>query len=102
MSARTCVVSFFSSGIKHSAEVTAETLYEAAVVGVKAISEQWGEEPGPTTPLHVEVRAPSVTHEITVNQVRQWLDGTCKSPREKILKDPLNRIAGRLKQWSSI
>ena len=90
---RTCPVSFCdSSGIRHSAEVTAETLYEAAVLGIKAISEHWAEEPGIGTRLEIEVKTPAVRHEITLRQLRQWLDGTCASPKEKLVKERLKAL----------
>jgi hypothetical protein len=72
--------------------VTAESLYEAAVLGIKAISEQWAQEPAAMTRLEVEVKAPPVRHEITVRQVRQWLDGTCASPKERVLKERLKAM----------
>jgi hypothetical protein len=33
------------SGVSHTAEVSAESLFEAAVLGVKAISQEWGQKP---------------------------------------------------------
>jgi hypothetical protein len=42
---RACVVSFAGVvGVKHTVEVTAETLFEAVVLGVKAIRVQSGED----------------------------------------------------------
>ena len=39
---RTCTVSFTGySGTQHSVDVTADSLYEAALLGVRAICEQW-------------------------------------------------------------
>jgi hypothetical protein len=90
---RTCSVSFYdASGARHSAEVTAETLYEAAVLGIKAISEHWAEEPGIGTRLEIEVKSPAVRHEMTLRQLRQWLDGTCASPKEKLVKERLKAL----------
>ena len=67
MEVRICRVSFTTtSGIRHSAEIQADSLYEAAVEGIQAISQQWGEQPGPTTPIAVEVKAPAVQHETHV------------------------------------
>jgi hypothetical protein len=87
---RSCSVSFRdAAGVRHTAEVTAESLYEAAVLGMRAISEQWAQEPGIGTRLDIEVKSPPVRHEITVGQVRQWLESTCSSPRERLVKERL-------------
>lgn len=72
---RTCAVSFVgASGIRHTVEVEAETLYEAAVIAVTRFREDvWGEAVTEDTPLDVEVRAPSTTHSLTLQQVERWL-----------------------------
>jgi hypothetical protein len=72
--------------------VTAESLYEAAILGIRAISEQWASEPAPVTTISVHVKAPPVSHEITWKQVRQWLDTTCAGPREKLAKERLKAM----------
>jgi hypothetical protein len=53
-----------SRGIKHSVEVTAESLFEAGVLAIGTLRKAgWIEEsPGPGTRLEIEVREPSVTH----------------------------------------
>ena len=54
-------------GIRHSVDVTAETLYEAAAAGVSLLKrEDWGEPIARGTPIDVEVRPPAVTHRLTV------------------------------------
>lgn len=88
-----CTVAFCDpSGVRHVAEVTAESLYEAAVVGVRAISEQWAAEPGSMTRIEVQVRGPAVRHELTLGQVRRWLESSTASPKERILKDRLRQL----------
>ena len=96
MEVRICRVSFTTtSGIRHSAEIQADSLYEAAVEGIKAISQAWGEQPGLITPIAVEVKAPTITHELTLKQIQQWLDGGCNSPKDKVTKDRLRqKLAG--------
>src|SRR2546426_6073820 len=60
--ARTCVVSFVDSGgIRHSIEVAAESLYEAAALAVKEFRRRpWtdGIEPGALTQLQVSIKSP--------------------------------------------
>lgn len=90
---RTCAVSFLDpSGIRHSTEVTAETLYEAAVLGIRAISQEWGIEPAQLTPIEIEVRAPATLHSVTLRHIRQWLDGASRSPKERVLRDRLREM----------
>lgn len=90
--AKTCVVSFEHDGIRHSAEISAESLYEAAILGWHAIREKWGEGPYLCDPIHVEVREPVVVHQITRLQVRQWLKRSGKSPKEMTLKHKLEQL----------
>jgi hypothetical protein len=73
---RSCVVSFTGvSGIRHSVEVTAESLYEAAVLAVTRFRQDiWGETIGPGTKLDIDVRdAPTTHHSLTLQQVERWL-----------------------------
>lgn len=87
---RKCAVSFVGgSGVKHSAEVEAESLYEAAVEGICAISGQWGHEPALLTPIVVEVKPPPVSHQLTLQQIRSWLESASPSPKDKMMKERL-------------
>jgi hypothetical protein len=58
---RACSVSFVDvRGIRHTAEVQAESLYEAAVLAVNAFrGDPWIERVGPSTVLDIEIRAPA-------------------------------------------
>jgi hypothetical protein len=92
MKVRICQISFTTtSGIRHSAEIQADSLYEAAVEGIKAISQQWGEQPGLVTPIIVEVKAPTITHQLTLQQIQHWLESGCNSPKDKVTKDRLRK-----------
>ena len=92
MSIRPCVVTFTDTdGIRHSAEVQAGTLYEAAVLALKAFQDH-GCSPGAGAHLDVKVSGPSVTHTLTVRKVRDWLNGTCKGPSEKVKKEELKAL----------
>ncbi len=86
---RACVVSFSDgSGIQHRVEVTAETLYEAAALGLKLLREHgWTSPIGPATRLEVRVSQPAVTHEVTVLQLRRWSESTAVTPDERVRKD---------------
>ena len=93
---RSCVVSFSDSRrVKHSVEVTAESLFEAAALGLKLLREQdWVEPPGPATRLEVQVTHPRVTHEVTVQQVQRWAESSAVTPDERIRKDKVRMMLG--------
>lgn len=93
MPARTCLVSFTDTeGLRHSTEVQAGTLYDAAVLATQAFKEQ-DCAPGQASILEVEIRRASLVHSVPMRKVREWLEGACKSPSEKLLKERLKRLA---------
>jgi hypothetical protein len=79
------------SGIRHAVEIEADSLYEAVVLGVQAFREH-NCDPGTVRPIDVEMRK-SITHTLTLSRVQQWLEGACKSPREKVTKERLKAPA---------
>lgn len=86
-----CTVSYLDTeGIRHSVEVEADTLYEAAVLAVKTFKQHHC-EPGDISKLEVEIRS-SVTHTVTLKKVRQWLSGGPKTPKEAVLKERLRAM----------
>ena len=92
MPARSCLVSFTDSdGLRRRTEVQAETLYEAAVLATQAFKEQ-DCAPGAAATLEVEIRRPSIVHSVPMQRVRQWLEGACKSPSEKLVKERLKKL----------
>lgn len=94
MSAKACAVSFTDiRGIRHTAEVEAESLYEAAVQGIRRLNQDpWIERIGPGTKLEIEVREPAVTHALSVEQVERWLAGATKNPTEATKKAKLKLL----------
>jgi hypothetical protein len=86
---RSCQVSYQDSdGIRHSVEVTAETLYEAAVLGMTTLrAAGWMDAPNLT--IEVTVKAPETTHSINSGVLAAWLSRSGKSPREQALKSRL-------------
>ena len=82
---RTCVVSFTDlDGVRHTTEVTAESLYEAACLAVRAFKESGviEQSPGAATRLEIEVKSPTVRHVLTVGQVRRWVRIGSTNPNE--------------------
>ena len=87
-----------SDGIRHSIEVAAESLYEAAALAVSEFRRHaWVDdlEPGAITPLSISIRPPATTHEVSVKQLERWTARTSKSPRETALK---SRVIELLRQ----
>jgi len=69
-----CIVSYLDTeGLRHTVEVEAQSLYEAAFLAFRTFK-QHECEPGDINKLEVEIRS-SVTHTITLKKVRQWLNG---------------------------
>jgi hypothetical protein len=77
-----CVVSFAGErGVRHSVEVTAETLYEAAAMALSIFRQsEWANGVGPGTELTVSVKNPETKHIVTAIQIRRWCDGVAVSP----------------------
>jgi hypothetical protein len=87
----TCVVAFVDlDGLRHSVEVQADGLYEAAVLGLAAFKKH-DFLPGALTQLEVEVRS-SITHTLTVKKVREWLERGVRTPKEAVLKERLRTM----------
>src|ERR1700730_8055676 len=73
--ARTCLVSFTDSeNARHASEVTATTLYEAAVLAIAEFRRCGftANAPGPATrfTVKVKVRAPATSHEVQLGENR--------------------------------
>jgi hypothetical protein len=94
---RQCIVSFKDMrGIRHATEVEAESLFEAAVLGIRRLNEDpWLEKVGPATVLEVEVRNPGTTHAISLQQVERWLAGATTNPSEASKKVKLKMLLMR-------
>ena len=97
MALRRCSVSFTDvRGIRHSVEVDAESLYEAAVIGIRRLNDDpWLERIAAATVLEIEVRAPGTTHTITLQQVERWLAGATRNPYESMKKAKLKMMLVR-------
>jgi hypothetical protein len=93
---RRCTVGFKSpTGISHYVDVEAETLYEAAGLGLARLKEDgWIEGLGPGTRLEIRVRAPASEHVISVQQVQRWANGTTSSPAETLRRAKVKKILG--------
>jgi hypothetical protein len=92
--AKTCAVSFSAaSGVRHSVEVTADTLYEAAIVGFSLLKQDgWVDPIAPGIRLEIQVRHPATTHSVSLAQLRRWVEGIAVSPDETLKKRKLKAL----------
>jgi len=94
VSLRTCRVAVTDSrGVEHAVEVLADSLFEAAALGLRVLKDDgWTEPIGGSTRIQVEVREPVTRHVVTLMQIQRWLDGATQSPHEWVKKDRLKRL----------
>ena len=99
MPVRCCEVSFQDArGIRHTTQVEAESLYEAAVLGIRRFREDpWLEAVGSGTVLDIEAREPGTRHALSLQQVERWLAGATTNPSEATKKARLKimLVAGK-------
>ncbi len=88
MPVRSCRVSFSDTrGVTHSVEVHAETVLEAAALGVKTVRET-GVLDDDEGALEITVEIQTLTrHTVPFSRVQAWLNGASRSPKERLLKE---------------
>jgi hypothetical protein len=98
MPPKTCTVTLTDvRGSRHSVEVLAESLFQAAALGLKLLREDgWVDKPGPATRLDVQVKTPAIRQEMTVQQVQRWLESASISPNEMVRKAKLKAVLGQM------
>ena len=91
---RPCTVTLVDlRGIRHIAEVQADSLFEAAVLALKAFnSSGWADGVGPATRLEVEVRLPTMRHVVSIGQIQRWTESATVSPAERLKRDRLRAL----------
>ena len=94
MAAKICRVAFTDlDDIRHSVELQADSLYEAAVLGLKALTKSdWIEAVAPGTRLEIQVLEPAAVHILMVAQLMRWLDGGARTPAEALKKKQLKSL----------
>jgi hypothetical protein len=92
--ARDCLVTLTDiRGIRHTVEVRAESLFEAACLALQVLkTDDWMDAVGPATRLEVEVRPPAVKHVVTVQQLQRWADSTATGPEDRLRKHRLKAM----------
>jgi hypothetical protein len=89
---RSCIVPYRDpDGVKHSVQVTAESLFEAAILGMKAMKvPNW--ENVPNLEIEVRERAPETRHLVWNSVLTAWLARNGKSPKEQALRVRLREL----------
>jgi hypothetical protein len=79
-------------------EVTASSLYEAAVLAIAHFRNCGFAEnaPGSATRLTVTVKMPGTSHEVQWGKAEAWLQGDGRSPAEQGCQDQAPRVASLL------
>jgi len=93
-----CGVSYLDSrNIEHAVDVTADSLFEAAAVAVRAFREGalMDDLPVPGTELRIAVFPLPVEHKVRLQRVEQWAQtGTVKSPVEMLRRERVRELLG--------
>ncbi len=79
-----------TEGLRHTVEVEAQSLYEAAVLALRTFRQR-DCEPGQASKLEVEIGT-SVTHTVTLRKIHDWLKGGARTPKEAVMKERLRSI----------
>ncbi len=80
-------------GVVHSTEVEAESLYEAAALGLRVFKRaEWMGDIGAATRITVQIHEPPVEHFLMYAQLETWLRGSAKSPAEQVVKKRLREM----------
>ena len=76
-------------------DVTAESVYEAAALGLSALRKSgWADGVALGTELEIQVREPPTSHRVTLHQIHRWCDGIATSPDETLKKRKLKQLLG--------
>lgn len=89
MPQRKCLVSITDvEGVRHSVEVTAGSVFEAAAEAVDIFKgEGWAADAlTPTAKLRIEVQTPVVVHDVPLPAVERWVRSPTTSPKDYLMK----------------
>jgi hypothetical protein len=91
---KTCRVSFRDAeGIDHAVDVQADSMYEAAVLGLRALKRSdWIEVIGPGTRISIQVQQPPIEHFLMYAQLTRWLDGGGTTPADVLKRKRLKTL----------
>src|SRR5271165_861174 len=85
MAVRTCKVTYRDAdGVEHTAEVTAQSLFEAVAQALHIFREHdWSGEPkSGSASVVVTIKPAEVEHRVRIKDFQTWLESAPKSPAE--------------------
>jgi hypothetical protein len=94
---------FDLSGVEHTVEVTANSLYEAVAQGLRVFRENdWILEVGHgQTTISIAVSHPEVQHKVRVQDFERWLELQGRTPAEMSLKARIRELLGEVTRTTS-
>jgi len=96
MAVRTCKVSCRDpQGVKHSVEVSAQSVFEAVAHTFRVFREYEGCDLALAANVLVRVRQPEVEHRVQIWDFYNWLETAGRSPADMVLKSRLRDILSK-------
>ena len=98
MPLRTCRVTCRDSqGVEHTAQVTAQSLFEAVAQALRVFRvHDWSDDPNSgSASVVVTIKEPEVEHRVRIKDFQTWLESAPKGPAEMALKRRLREILRR-------
>jgi hypothetical protein len=98
MAVRTCRVTCRDAqGVEHTAQVTAQSLFEAVAQALRVFREHdWSDDPNSgSASVVVTIKEPEVEHRVRIKDFQTWLESAPRSPAEMALKRRLRDILGQ-------
>jgi len=98
MAVRTCRVTCWDAdSVEHTAEVTAQSLFEAVAQALRVFREHdWSDEPNSgSASVVVTIKPAEVEHRVRIKDFQNWLESVSKGPAEMELKHRLRDVLGR-------
>jgi hypothetical protein len=97
MPVRTCRVTCRDAdGVEHTAEVTAQSLFEAVAQALRVFRDHdWSDEPNSgSASVVVTIKPTEVEHRVRIKDFHRWLESAPRGPAEMALKRRLRDILG--------
>ncbi|MGO9454270.1 MAG: hypothetical protein ACLQDV_24960 [Candidatus Binataceae bacterium] len=94
MALRTCKVSHRdASGVEHTVEVTARSLYEAVARGLHILRRNdWVDTIHQSSTIAITIKEPEVEHRVRIKDFENWLASNGKSLVEQAFKSDLRNL----------
>jgi hypothetical protein len=81
-------------GLRHIVELEADSVYEAAVMALESLRKAAFLEtpPGLASRFQITAAGPAITHEVSLVQVRDWVNRSSGSPSEMARRKRLREL----------